>query len=161
MGGIVGSLRSIAEFKNNDNVGAVTGRNANNASYVFVGGIAGHVHCSNDEDSFYNCRNAGTVIAGGVSDSVKSRLGVGGVIGKLQANIYSCANYGAVSSEYIGTVNNASAVVGMTRSSATVKDCIASGTVNGAEATEANAVKDKTGATVSGTTFGGSRPSDL
>ena len=161
MGGIVGSLRSIAEFKNNDNVGAVTGRNANNGSYVFVGGIAGHVHCSNDADSFYNCRNAGTVIAGGVSDSVKSRLGAGGVIGKLQANIYSCANYGAVSSEYIGTVNNASAVVGMTRASAIVKDCIASGTVNGVAATEALAVKDKTGATVSGTIVGGSRPSDL
>ena len=161
VGGVVGSLRSIAEFKNNDNVGAVTGRNANNGSYVFVGGIAGHVHCSNDADSFCNCRNAGKVKAGGVSDSAKSRVGVGGVIGKLQANIYSCANYGAISSEYVVTTNNASAVVGMTRSSATVKDCIASGTVNGAEATEANAVKDKTGATVSGTTFGGSRPSDL
>jgi len=161
VGGIVGSLRSIAEFKNNDNVGAVTGRNANNGSYVFVGGIAGHVHCSNDEDSFYNCRNAGTVIAGGVSDSVKSRLGVGGVIGKLQANIYSCANYGTVSSEYIGTVNNASAVVGMTRATAMVKDCIASGTVNGIAASSTNDVTDKTGATVTGTTVGGSRPSDL
>ncbi len=163
VGGVVGSLRSIAEFKNNDNVGAVTGKNAASGSYVFVGGIAGHVHCSNDKDSFHNCRNAGNVKAGGVSDSSKSRVGVGGVIGKLQANIYSCANYGAISSEYVDTgAVNVSSVVGMTRASATVQDCIASGTVDGAAVTEeALAVKDKTGATVEGITFGGDRPSDL
>lgn len=162
VGGVVGSLRSIAEFKNNDNVGAVTGKNASNGSYVFVGGIAGHVHCSNGENSFHNCRNAGNVKAGGVSDSSKSRVGVGGIIGKLQANIYSCANYGAISSEYVDTrAVNVSSVVGMTRSSAIVKNCTASGTVDGEAATEALAVKDKTGATVSGITVGGDRPSDL
>lgn len=159
VGGVAGSLRSIAEFKNNDNVGDVTGVNAYASKYVFVGGIAGHSHCVNDENSFYGCRNAGTIKAGGTS-SGKANVGLGGIVGKLQANIYSCANYGAVVRENAGN-SNAGSVVGMTRASATVKDCIASGTVDGVAATEALAVKDKTGATLSGITVGGDRPSDL
>ena len=161
VGGIAGSVRSIAEFKNNDNVGDVTGINTCAGLYVFAGGIAAHVHCSNGEGSFYGCRNAGTIKAGGVSSEQTASIGLGGVVGKLQANIYSCANYGAVIREYAAN-SNAGSVVGMTRSSATVKDCIARGTVDGVTATtDAFAVKDAQGATVSGTKFIGDRPSDL
>ena len=159
VGGVAGSLRSIAEFKDNDNVGDVTGVNAYASKYVFVGGIAGHSHCVNDENSFYGCRNAGTIKAGGTSSGT-ANVGLGGIVGKLQAKIYSCANYGAIIKENAAN-SNAGSVVGMTRASATVKDCIASGTVDGVAATDALAVKDKTGATVSGTTVGGNRPSDL
>jgi hypothetical protein len=157
VGGVAGSLRSIAEFKDNDNVGDVTGVNAYASKYVFVGGIAGHSHCVNDENSFYGCRNAGTIKAGGTSSGTVN-VGLGGIVGKLQAKIYSCANYGAIIRENAAN-SNAGSVVGMTRASATVKDCIASGTVDGAAATEA--VKDKTGATVEGITVGGDRPLDL
>lgn len=162
VGGIAGSIRSIAEFKNNDNVGNVTGRNAYSGKYVFVGGIAGHVQCVNVENSFSNCRNAGTIKATGTAST-----GLGGIVGKLQAKIYTCANYGAIVTENVTTIN-AGTVVGMTRginnngsTKVVISNCVSSGTLNGATATEANVVKDKTNATVSGTTVGGSRPSDL
>ena len=162
VGGIAGSIRSIAEFKNNDNVGNVTGRNAYYGKYVFVGGIAGHVQCLNVENSFSNCRNAGTIKATGTAST-----GLGGIVGKLQAKIYTCANYGAIVTEKVTTIN-AGTVVGMTRginnngsTKVVISNCVSSGTLNGTTATEANVVKDKTNATVSGTTVGGSRPSDL
>ena len=171
IGGVVGSLRSIAEFKNNDNVGAVSGVNANTGTkYVFVGGVAGHAHCVNDENSFYNCRNAGTIKAGGTSSSQKTNVGLGGIVGKLQCNVYSCANYGAIVRENANN-SNAGSVIGMIRKidgNQTIKviisDCIAGngGTVDGAVPTVALAIKEGTSnATISNTTVGGDRPSDL
>ncbi len=168
VGGVVGSLRSIGEFKNNDNVGAVTGVNKYASTYVFVGGIAGHAHCVNDRDSFYGCRNAGTVKAGGSSSSAKINVGVGGIVGKLMAHIYSCANYGAVVSENVST-NNAASVVGMTRGidnnnapHPIISGCISSGTVNGEAPSQSKQMVCAHGSPViSGTTVGGDRPSDL
>jgi hypothetical protein len=168
VGGIVGSVRSIKSFKNNDNVGSVYGVNKYASKYVFVGGIAGHAHCVNDPDSFYGCRNAGTVKAGGSSSSAKINVGVGGIVGKLMAHIYSCANYGAVVSENVST-NNAASVVGMTRgiknNSAphpTISGCVSSGTVNGTAPSSSKQMVCANGSpVVSETTVGGSRPSDL
>ena len=168
----MGSLRSIAEFKNNDNVGAVTGVNAysSEAKYVFVGGVAGHAHCVNDENSFYNCRNAGTIKAGGTSSSQKTNVGLGGIVGKLQCHVYSCANYGAIVRENANN-SNAGSVIGMIRKidgnssiKVIISDCIAGngGTVDGAVPTVALAIREGTGnATITNTTVGGDRPSNL
>lgn len=168
VGGVVGSVRSIGSFKNNDNVGAVYGVNKYASKYVFVGGIAGHAHCVNDPDSFYGCRNAGAVKAGGSSSSAKINVGVGGIVGKLMAHIYSCANYGAVVSENVST-NNAASVVGMTRGinnngapHPIISGCISSGTVNDEAPSQSKQMVCANGSPViSGTTVGGSRPSDL
>jgi hypothetical protein len=84
------------------------------------------------------------------------------------AHIYSCANYGAVVSENVAT-NNAASVVGMTRgikgNSAPhpiISGCISSGTVNGTAPSSSKQMVCANGSPViSGTTVGGTRPSDL
>lgn len=141
-GGIAGGIKGYASVSGNVNTGDVTCANNYSGKYAYAGGITANLYSVLDMNAptFTGNKNSGTITAIQNSGGSANRA-VGGIVGKLQASISSCENYGDIS----GTAAMTGLIVGMGRPSASTHNFKASSCkiligskVNSTAATDSN-----------------------